>query len=106
VADSSFDALWKHVIDNWDDDKAHGAFLEHCQEHGHLAEAAARYRGMTGDRERGPSAEKRLQAVALLAVAKLESMRSPAAPPRQAGGLLLIAFFVTATLVLMAYLLR
>ena len=106
MIDTSFETLWKHVLDHWEDDKAHGAFLEHCREHGQLAEAAARYRGMTGDHERGQSAEKRLQAVALLAMTQLESMRSPANPKRPTGSLVLIGFFVAATILMLAYLLR
>lgn len=75
-SDPVFEALWKKCLDDWDDDRAHGKFLQHCQDSEQLAEAAARYRGMAGDRDRGPSAEKRLQAVALLAMAQLESMRT------------------------------
>ena len=76
MADAVLEALWKKVLDNWDDDAAHGAFLEHCQSSQQLVEAAVRYRGMKGDRERGELAEKRLKGVAILAMASLESMRS------------------------------
>ena len=101
--DASFDALWKHVLDHWDDDKAHGAFLEHCQRTGSLAEAAARYRGMKSDRERGAVAEKRLAGVAVLALTTLEASRTP--PPRdRASGVALLVTFVLASLDLMAYL--
>lgn len=82
MSDSALEALWKNVLDNWDDDKAHGAFLEHCQRSDQLVEAAVRYRGMKGDRERGPVAEKRLQGVAMLAMAQLEASRSTPGEPR------------------------
>ncbi|RYE94727.1 MAG: hypothetical protein EOO75_01215 [Myxococcales bacterium] len=59
--------LWKRVTERWEDDSAHGAFLEHCQRTGTLSDAAARYRGMTGDHTRGPEAQKRLNAVVFLA---------------------------------------
>ncbi len=105
MSDPAFEALWKHVLDHWDDDRAHGAFLELCQRNGMLAEAAARYRGMTGDRERSESAKKRLNAVALLAMATLEASRTPAPQvKRQAGALVLVLFFLAATLALLAYL--
>src|SRR5690606_27740328 len=29
--DPAFEALWAHVLGHWEDDKAHVAFLEHCQ---------------------------------------------------------------------------
>ena len=76
VTDPAVDALWKHVLDNWDSDAAHHAFLDFCQSHEALAEAAVRYRGMKGDRDRGPGAEKRLTAVLVLAMSKLEVSRS------------------------------
>jgi hypothetical protein len=105
MSDAAFEALWKHVLDHWDEDKAHSAFLEHCRNAGQLAEAASRYRGMTGDRERGPSAQKRLQGVLVLAMAALELTRSPRPVSKSsASSLLLIVFFVAATLGLLALL--
>ncbi len=82
MSDPALEALWKNVLDNWDDDKAHGAFLEHCQRSDQLVEAAVRYRGMQGDRERGAVAEKRLSGVAMLAMAQLEASRTPPGEPR------------------------
>ncbi len=105
MTDPALEALWKNVLDNWDEDKAHGAFLEHCQNADQLVKAAVRYRGMSGDHERGEAAKKRLQGVAILAMAKLESERTKR--PRSRGGLggwVLVAFFVTATVLLLVYL--
>ncbi len=93
LADTLFEALWKKVIDDWDNDTAHGAFLQHCQDHGQLAEAAARYRGMSGDRERGPSAEKRLQAVAMLAMTNLETHRTARTSRTPTAAIALMLFF-------------
>lgn len=76
MGDPIFEVLWKRVTDAWDDDATHGAFLRHAQESRQLAEAATRYSGMRGDRERGPSAQKRLDAVAILAMTTLEASRS------------------------------
>jgi VIT1/CCC1 family predicted Fe2+/Mn2+ transporter len=103
--DPVLEALWKNVLDRWDDDRAHGAFLDHCQQADQLVEAAVRYRGMTGDRQRGSSAQKRLSAVGLLAVAKLEGTRTTEREARShAGSLVLVVFFLAATLGLVAYL--
>lgn len=105
--DPALEALWKNVLSNWENDAAHHAFLDHCQRHQALDEAAVRYRGMKGDRDRGPGAEKRLTAVLLLAMSKLEvSRKAPAAPVGNAMKLVLIAFFLLGSLLVLAYLLR
>jgi len=106
MADSAFEALWKNVLDRWEDDRAHGAFLEHCQVTDQLAEAAARYRGMKGDRDRGASAEKRLAGVAIVALAKLEATRTPRRSSRSRTGATLVALaFGIATMLLLSYVL-
>ncbi len=76
MSDSTLEALWKNVIDNWDNDASHAQFLQHCQSTEQLAEAAARYAGMGGDRDRGPAAKKRLDAVTILATSSLLALRS------------------------------
>ncbi len=105
MSDSALEALWKNVLDNWDDDKVHGAFLEHCQRTDQLVEAAVRYRGMKGDRERGPVAEKRLQGVAMLAMAQLEASRTSIREPRTRWASIVLAlFFLLSALGLLMYL--
>ena len=107
TADPTLEALWKHVLDHWDNDAAHHAFLDHCQSHDVLDEAAVRYRGMKGDRDRGPGADKRLKAVLMLAMSKLEVTR--AEPKGASSGLtklVLILFFLVGSLVVLGYLLR
>ena len=104
MADAAFEALWKNVLDHWDEDRAHGAFLELCQATDQLAEAAARYRGMKGDRDRSAVAEKRLAGIAIVALAKLEATRSKAPPTRRTGALILAAAFGLASAGIIAYL--
>lgn len=105
MSDPGLEVLWKKALDDWDDDAAHVAFIEYCRVHDRLPEAAARYRGMAGDRERGPSAEKRLKALLALAMAQLETMRSPQAEARSRGrALAMIVLFLAGTLGLLAYL--
>ncbi len=105
VSDPLLEALWKKVVDNWDDDAAHRAFIEHCASSEKLAEGAARYRGMSGDRERGEQAQKRLAAIAAVAMARLETLRSrEKRAPSHAAAYILIALFITATIGLLAYL--
>lgn len=104
--DPALEALWKNVLDHWEHAPAHHAFLDYCQSHEALDQAAVRYRGMTGDRDRGPAAEKRLGAVLALAMSKLEVTRAePKAASSALTKLLLIAFFVAGSLVVLAYLL-
>jgi len=106
MVDAVFEALWKSVLDHWQDERAHGAFLEYCQTSEKLAEAAARYRGMKGDRERSAVAEKRLAGIAIVALAQLHASRSKAAPPvRGIGSLILAGCFGLAAVGLLAYLL-
>ena len=105
--DPTLDTLWKHVLDHWDKDAAHHAFLDYCHTHEALDEAAVRYRGMKGDRDRGPGADKRLAAVLMLAMSKLEVSRSePKAASRSWIMLGLIVFFLGGSLIVLMYLLR
>ncbi|HTQ07656.1 MAG TPA: hypothetical protein VMI54_27555 [Polyangiaceae bacterium] len=105
MADGALDTLWKHALDHWDDEAAHRAFLEHCRHHGQLVEAAVRYRGMKGDHARGELAEKKLAAITALALANLESARSPERRKQgRVSSYVLIVFFVAATIGLLAYL--
>jgi hypothetical protein len=102
--DPNLEVLWKNVLDDWQDDQRHGAFLEYCESTDQLLEAAVRYKGMAGDRDRGPSAQKRLQGVTLLAMAKLEALRTEQGETRRyAGRLLLIFLFLAASLLLLFY---
>ena len=107
AADPALETLWKHVLDHWENDAAHHAFLDFCQSHEALDEAAVRYRGMKGDRDRGAGAEKRLNAVLILALSKLEVTRTePKAASSSPIKLLLIVFFLGGSLLVLTYLLR
>lgn len=103
----ALEALWKNVLNHWDNEQAHRAFLDHCQSQDLLAEAAMRYKGMKGDHGRGPIAEKRLTAVLMLAMSKLEVTRTE---PKAASGflirLLIVAFFLAGSLFVLVYLFR
>lgn len=105
VVDPALEALWKRVVDAWDDEAVHAAFLEHCRHNEQLVEAAVRYRGMVGDHARSAVAKKKLEAVALVAMAQLDvSRQRERRPSGYAGSYALIAFFLAATVGLLAYL--
>jgi hypothetical protein len=102
MTDPVLDSLWKKVLDDWESDATHGTFLEYCQKSDQLLEAAVRYRGMAGDRTRGPSAEKRLSAISLLAVANLEASRTtPRTPMSSTRTMIVVLFFVGSILALL-----
>ncbi|MEB2313172.1 MAG: hypothetical protein OZ921_08935 [Sorangiineae bacterium] len=104
MADEALEALWKHVLDHWDQGQAHAAFLEHCQRAGALPEAATRYRGMTGDRDRAEEAGRRLGAITALAILQLEASRSAPSPaPKRTTSVVLLVFFILATFGLLLY---
>ena len=104
MTEPAFEALWKSVLDHWDEDHTHRAFLDYCGATDQLAAAAARYRGMKGDRDRSAVAEKRLAGIAIVALSKLEATRSPAPRRRSTGNLILATVFGLAALALVAYL--
>ena len=105
MTDAALEILWKHTLEHWEDEAAHRAFLEHCRHRNLLVEAAVRYRGMKGDHARGGTAEKQLKAIAVLALANLESARTPERRKKShALSYVLIALFIVGTLGLLAYL--
>jgi hypothetical protein len=77
MKDETFEALWKNVVDCWDDDAAHQVFLQHCQATEQLGDAAGRYAALKKDEVRGPSACKYLDVAATLAAASLTTSRQP-----------------------------
>jgi hypothetical protein len=96
LTDATLEAFWKNVLDNWDKDAAHAQFLQHCQSTQQLAEAAARYAGMRGDRDRGPVARKRLEAVTVLAATSLVSTREDRVPTLPRWFTFVVLFFFSA----------
>lgn len=75
-ADPTLELLWGKVVERWDDEAVHRAFLEHCQATDRLIEAAVRYRGLSEDEQRADLAQQQLKRVSVLALAKLERDRS------------------------------
>lgn len=94
MTNGDLESTWKRVIDHWDDAEAHGAFLRFCRDAGLLSDAAARYRGMAGDRDRSEVARKQLAAVTMLAMQSLETARSSPAKglPRWVTWLISVLF--------------
>ena len=108
LLDPAFETLWTHVLAHWEDDKAHVAFLEHCHAHDQLLAAAKRYRGLSQSATHQQQAARRLNAIAVMALANMErSRRGPMDAKRQAGRLVALIFLVaTVTSLLIFYGLR
>jgi hypothetical protein len=93
-ADPVFDALWKRVLEAWDDDKTHNALLEHAIRAGELPEAAGRYRALRDDPEKGARAKKRLDAIVIAATQMMMAQKSPPTRARVPWPLTVLAVLV------------
>jgi hypothetical protein len=76
-ADAGFEALWKRVLDDWDDDKPHTALIEFALRTEQLPEAAGRYRALKDDPAKAERAQKRLDAIVVAATQLMMSMKTP-----------------------------
>lgn len=88
LLDEQRESLWKCVVERWDEEATHATFLEYCRRTDALSDAATRYRGMSGDRDRGPEAQRRLQGVVVLATQAMMTQRS--SPPQKAQSWLFV----------------
>lgn len=94
--------LWSKVLESWEDDKRHEAFLVYCRESGRLDLAARCYRtiadgqgeGVYRSSEKVEEAKKRLGAIAAMAILVLESNRDPEATARAKRRLGFVAVLV------------
>ena len=98
-ADAVLDALWKRVLDAWDDDKTHAALLDHAMRAERLPDIAGRYRALADDPEKGALARKKLDAIVLAATQMLLSMKTPK-PGKVPLPITLSAFGICALLLL------
>jgi hypothetical protein len=74
--DALFEALWKRVLDSWDEDKPHAAILDHAVRSEMLPELAGRYRAhkeVPGHEER---AKKKLDALIVAATQMLMATKT------------------------------
>jgi hypothetical protein len=65
------------VTSAWDDEKTHGAILDHALRAQALPELAGRYRALADDAERGPLAKKKLEVIVLAATQSMLAMKTP-----------------------------
>ena len=75
--DPVLEALWKRVLDAWDDERVHAAVLDHAVRTGALPEIAGRYRALTSDPEKSARAKTKLDAIVVAATNMLWSTKMP-----------------------------
>lgn len=75
--DAVFDALWKRVLEAWDDDKPHAALLEHALKSEQLPDLAGRYRALERDPEKGARAKKKIDGIVIAATQMLMATKTP-----------------------------
>lgn len=75
--DPVLEALWKRVLEAWDDDRTHAALLDHAVRAQALPEIAGRYRALSEDPEKGALAKKKLDGIVTAATQMLMSMKTP-----------------------------
>lgn len=103
--DQALDALWERVLEAFDDEARHAAFLEYCQRADRLLDAATRYRQASSDSAHAAAAQTHLKRVAAIAMSKLE--RPASADARRTGRVrssAVLALVAMAIIGLLAYL--
>jgi hypothetical protein len=103
--DPTLEALWKRVVENWDDDGQHGKLVSYAQQNKLLGEAAALYKEaatVEGSPYRlsvaqGEDAKKRLAGIAMLAVMDLDASKTD---PTVSRGMKIIRVVAASILVL------
>lgn len=76
--DAIFEALWKRVLEAWDEDKPHQAILEHSLKSEKLPDLAGRYRALKDDAEKGARAQKKIDGIVAAATQMLLATKTPA----------------------------
>ena len=85
------EGVWRDVLSDWENEKAHESFQRLAWARGELGRAAACYRGQLDDPERGELAAKRMNAVVLFATHVLEGSKTPrSSVPRWIVGLAVV----------------
>ena len=75
--DAVLEALWKRVLDAWNDEKTHAALIEHAMREQRLPETAGRYRALIDAPDKGAVAKRKLDAIVLAATQMLMAMKTP-----------------------------
>lgn len=77
MPDAVFNALWKRVLEAWEDEKPHELALSYALEHEMLPEIAGRYRKLFDDPDRGARAKKKVDGIVVAATQMLMATKTP-----------------------------
>jgi hypothetical protein len=75
--DAVFEALWKRVLEAWDDDKPHQAALTYALQTERLPDIAGRYRKLIDDPDKGARAKKKIDGIVVAATQLLLATKTP-----------------------------
>jgi len=75
--DLVFDTLWGRVLEAWDDEKTHAAFVDYALRSHLLPEAVGRYKLLKDDSSKGALATKKMEAIAFAATQLLFATKTP-----------------------------
>jgi hypothetical protein len=102
VSDDPIESAWHEVLAQWEDERAHKAFVLLASSTGCLAEAGRRYREVQeSDPARADVAKRETDRILALALQGLTTLKSE--PPRTSKALLMaIAFAVMSALIISA----
>lgn len=79
TSDAIFEALWGRVVEAWDEDKPHGAILEHALRSQKLPDLAGRYRKIQEtDEAKAARAQRKIDGIVVAATQLLMSTKTPA----------------------------
>ena len=99
-ADGAIESAWQRVLAEWDDEKAHKAFLMLCASTGQLAEAGRRYRDVRErDPERADAAKAQIDRVLGLAMQSLSALKTEPTARSARTKVLLIAMGVSGAMI-------
>lgn len=97
------DALWKRVLEAWDEDKPHQALLEYALRAQKLPDVAGRYRAIKeSDPEKATRAQKKIDGIVIAATQLLMATKS--APEQYKMSPTTTALLFAATLLFLAWL--
>jgi hypothetical protein len=94
-----FETLWARVLEDWTNEKTHGAFLEFVIREKMLPDAAGRYRAIkdAGD-DRSALAKKKIDAIVIAATQMLTEAKTP--PPEKNNRWMTVFAFIVSVILL------
>jgi len=94
-----FETLWARVLEDWSNEKTHGAFLEFVIREKMLPDAAGRYRAIKDEGgDRSALAKKKIDAIVIAATQMLTEAKTP--PPEKNNRWMTVFAFIVSVILL------